>query len=149
MEYSKLKVQPMRKLQLLLCINQLAEYIWRNFGRIKKQNKDTKNTKTKNNKKTILRARNAPSRSPILRATLKNTGRIASFPPPLSTISQREDDNFVDTRKKHDATRPVKRRAVATGAYFYRARARRERERTSFLLYRAPSCVSLCFVAEK
>ena len=93
--------------------------------------------------KTILRARDAPSRSPILRATLN----IASFHrrfPPLC----REDDTTKRTKilcaQKHDATRPVQRRAVATGAYFYRARARRERERTSFYSIAHHVCTFRC-----
>ena len=95
--------------------------------------------------KTFLRARDAPSRSPILRATLKNTGgRIASFPPPLSTVKRVRQFCGRRARKKHDATRPVKRRAVATGASFYIARAKRERKNEFFNRIKAHHRACLC-----
>ena len=84
--------------------------------------------------KTILRARDAPSRSRILRATLKTpTHRVV--PPPLSTTNRgRHHRKRQFCARKNTATRPVQRRAVAIGAFEVVARARRERERTSFFL---------------
>ena len=83
--------------------------------------------------KTILRARDAPSRSRILRATLKTpTHRVV--PPPLSTTNRgRHHRKRQFCARKNTATRPVQRRAVATGAFEVVARARRERKNEFFL----------------